>query len=132
MFSVPVPASWTVEDRDEHLALASPDGGVRLDLLTFSENDLGAVIERAWAVADPGIEVPVDAGLEPRSDPGIERQAVVNDDGPTGEVPQAIAQLHEGVPHVMLVDADLEAVQRRGTQISLIFGGYRILALEER
>jgi hypothetical protein len=44
---------------------------------------------------------------------------------------QAIAQLHEGVVHVLLVDADLEAVQRRGAQINIVFSGYRILALEE-
>ncbi len=131
VFTVPVPTGWTVEERDEHLALVSPDGGIRLLLLTFGDDDLEAVIERAWATVDREFDVPVDAVLEPPSDPGIERTAVVNYDAPSGEVYQAIAQLHEGVVHVLLVDAELEAVQRRGTQINLIFSGYRIVALEE-
>ncbi|TVR96497.1 MAG: class A beta-lactamase-related serine hydrolase, partial [Trueperaceae bacterium] len=131
VFTVPIPTGWTVEERDEHLALVSPDGGIRLFLLTFGEDDLEAVIEQAWATVDPEFDVPVDTALEPPSDPGIERTVIVNYDGPTGEVYQALAQLHEGVVHVLLVDAELEAVQRRGTQINIIFSGYRILALEE-
>ncbi len=131
IFTVPVPTGWTVEERDDHLALTSPEGGIRLHFLTFGEDDLQAVIERAWASIDSEFDVPVDAVLEPPSDPGIERTAVVNYDNPSGMVYQAIAQLHEGVAHVLLVDADLEAVQRRGSQINLIFSGYRILALEE-
>ena len=132
VFTVPVPAGWTVDERDEHLVLVSPEGGIRLAFLTFDDDDdLEAMVERAWSTVDPAFDVPVDTVLEPPSDPGIERTVVVNYDNPSGEVYQAIAQLHEGVAHVLLVDADLEAVQRRGTQINLIFSGYRILALEE-
>lgn len=131
VFTVPVPTGWSVEERDEHLALTSPEGGIRLSFLVFEDDDLEAVVERAWATVDPEFDVPVDATLEPPSDPGIDRTVVVNYDAPSGEVYQAIAQLHDGVAHVLLVDADLEAVQRRGTQINLIFSGYAILALEE-
>ncbi len=131
VFTVPVPTGWTAEAREGFVALVSPEGGIRLSVLTLDDTDLEAAIERAWATVDPEFAVPVDAVLEPPSEPGVERTVVVNYDNPTGQVFQAIAQLHEGVAHVFLVDADLEPVQRRGTQINLIFSGYRILALEE-
>jgi len=131
VFSVPVPTGWTVEERDEYVTMVSPEGGIEVHLLLRDEDDLEAVIQAARAVVDPDFDVPVDAVLEPPSEPGIERTVIVNYDNPRGELYQSIAQLHEGVVHVTLIDSELEAVQRRGTQVNLIFDGYRILALEE-
>ncbi len=132
MFTVPVPTGWTIEERDEYVTMVSPEGGIRVHLLLQDEeDDLEAVIQQARATVDPDFDVTIDAVLEPPSEPGIERTVIVNYDNPRGEVYQSIAQLHDGVVHVTLIDAELEAVQRRGTQINLIFSGYRILALEE-
>jgi CubicO group peptidase (beta-lactamase class C family) len=131
VFTIPIPAGWTLEEHDEYVRMVSPEGGIRLHFLVREEDDLEAVIERGWATVYPDFDVPVDAVLRPPSDPGIEATVVVNYDNPRGQAYQAIAQLHEGMVHVMLVDAELEAVQRRGSQVNLIFSGYRILALEE-
>lgn len=132
VFTVPVPTGWTIEERDAYVTVVSPEGGIRVHLLVQEDDeDLEAAIQQARATVDADFDVPVDAVLEPPSEPGIERTVIVNYDNPSGEVYQSIAQLHEGVVHVTLIDATLEAVQRRGTQINLIFSGYRILALEE-
>ncbi len=132
VFTIPIPAGWTLEEHDAYVRMVAPEGGIRLHfLLVREEDDLEAVIEQAWATVDPDFDVPVDAVLRPPSEPGIEATVIVNYDNPRGEAYQAIAQLHEGTVHVMLVDAELEAVQRRGSQVNLIFSGYRILALEE-
>ena len=135
VFTVPVPPGWTVEERDAYVTMVSPEGGIRLFLLVLPEDDPEddpeAVILQARATVDPAFDVPVAAVVEPPSEPGIERTVIVNYDNPRGELYQSIAQLHEGVVHVTLIDATLEAVQRRGTQVNLIFSGYRILALEE-
>lgn len=131
VFTVPIPPGWTVEERDGYVAMVSPEGGIRLFLLVVPEDDPEAVIRQARATVDPAFDVPVAAVVEPPSEPGVERTVIVNYENPRGELYQSIAQLHDGVMHVLLIDSELEAVQRRGTQVNLIFTGYRILALEE-
>ena len=131
VFTVPVPMGWQVTEREDHLLLTSPDGGIRLYLLTLEEDDLEAALSEAWAAVDPEFDAPVDETFEPPSDPGIERTLMVVYDTEQGTFQQGIAQLHEGVAHVLLVDAELEALQRRGTQVNIVFTGYQILALED-
>jgi hypothetical protein len=130
-FAVTVPVGWTTEERVGHLVLIGPEGGIRVVLLTFEDDDLEAAVEATWATYDAEFDAPIDEVLEPPSVPGVERTVVVSYDNPAGRIHQAIGQLFDGVAHVLLVDADLEPVHEDGALIDGIFRGYRILALAE-
>lgn len=131
LFSVPVPDGWTLDEREDHVRLTGPDGGIRLSLLTLESDDLEAAIHEAWTRVDPEFDAPVDQVLEPPSQPGVERTVQIEYDTEPGAVRQAIAQLHDGLAHVLLVDAELEAAQRLAAQIDMIVTGYAITALED-
>ncbi len=130
-FTVPIPPAWWVAQHDGYATLHDPEDAMRVHVLTLEQEDLEAAVAEAWLRVDPAFDVEVDDVLEPPSEPGIERTVVVNYDSPEGEAHQAFARLHEGVAHLLLIDASIEAVQRRSAQLNVIASGYEILALEE-
>ncbi len=129
-FTVPIPPAWRVAQHQGYATLTDPDEAIRVHVLTLEAEDLEAAVAEAWQRVDASFDVEVDEVLEPPSEAGVERTVVVNYDSPEGEAQQAFARLHEGVAHVLLFDAALEAVQRRSAQVNVIASGYEILALE--
>ena len=131
-FSVPVPAQWSVAEDDEYVLIEGPEGGVRIYIAVSEGDDLEAAVAEAWLLANPAFDLEPDQTLEPPSEPGVERTIVVNYDPSDDEqVYQAVAQLHDGMAYIMLIDAELAALQRRSAQLQIIATGFELNALEQ-
>lgn len=129
-YSVPIPTGWSATG-DENLAvLTDPDQGIRLAVAPVTGLGAEEAVIEAWARLDPGFDrVPYQV-LELPTDEEIERSVVFNYDG--GErVYQAAVVVHKGVSYVLLVDADLSALQRRAAQVQIVATGLKITGLEE-
>jgi hypothetical protein len=130
-FSVPIPVDWESEQREGYGVLTSPEGGIEIFVLSLDEADLRAAIERAWQRVDPDFDLPVDQTQSPPPSGEVEEQLVVSYDTAEDRVVQAVAQLHEGTAYLLLVDAELTAVQQRTSQVQIIQSGFRIAAIQE-
>lgn len=126
-FSVPIPAGWTLMEREDHVVLSDPDDAIRIALAVVDEDDLEAAIEEAWSRAEPRFDQPVAERIEPSPDPGVDEMLVIRYESEPGLVWQAIARLHEGTAHVVVIAAELEVAQQRDAQIDVILSGYRIV-----
>jgi len=60
LFSVPIPANWTVEGVDGYGILTAPDGDLFVHVLAVEGSDVKTAIDDAWALVDPEFD------LEPR------------------------------------------------------------------
>jgi CubicO group peptidase (beta-lactamase class C family) len=131
-FTFPVPTGWEVVEADGHVTARDPSGDVRVHVVVSEGEDLDAAVRDAWSRAVPAFDLEPDETIEPPSDPGVERTALVNYDPDDDEqVYQAIAQLHEGTVYTLLFDADLAALQRRQSQLQIVATGFAISAIED-
>ena len=129
-FKVPVPTNWTVEKNEGYTTLASPEGDIRVHLLTLPEADLETAVKQGWTEVAPDFALGPGDTLEPPSEPGVEKTLVINYEG-KGQVAQAFARLYGGTAYLFLFDGDLAAVQRRSAQVGIIASGFAISGLED-
>jgi CubicO group peptidase (beta-lactamase class C family) len=130
-FTVPVPAGWSMSEEEGYVRLSDPEEGMHLFMLALEEDDLEAAIAEAWERVDPAFDREPEQALEPPSEPGVERSLFIDYGMEEGRIYQALAQLHEGVAYVALIDTTLEAAQRREAQLNIVLTGFRIAALED-
>ncbi|HEX7002841.1 MAG TPA: serine hydrolase domain-containing protein [Trueperaceae bacterium] len=131
-FTFPVPTGWTTARRDGFVEVASPEEGIRIYVYVTDTDDLEAAIREAWSVADPSFDLEPQEILQPPSEPGVEETVLANyDAGDDEQIYQAIAQLRDGTAYVMLFDAELAAVQRRGAQLQIVASGFEITGVEQ-
>ena len=128
-FSVPVPTNWTVEENEGYTTLLSPEGDIRVHLLTLAEPNLETAVKQGWEEVEPDFALEPGDPLEPPSEPGIEKTVVINYDG-GNRIAQAFAQLYGGTAYLLLFEGDLAAVQRRSAQVNIIASGFEISGLE--
>lgn len=129
-FSVPIPTNWTMVEEESFVTLTDPSGEIRMSVLALKGRNPEAVIRRAWRRVDPDFDLKPTDVLSPPSEPGVEKTVVTNYDD-TGRIYQGFGQLHEGTVYVLLIDADLAAVQRRSAQVNIVATGFQITALEK-
>lgn len=131
-FTVPIPTGWTAAEEDGYVHLASPEGGMNIFLLASDNAELEEAVAEGWRRVDPGFELEPSEVLEPPATSGIERNILVNyDAGDPEQIYQALAQLHDGVAYVMLIETDLATAQRRAAQLQIVATGFEITALEQ-
>ncbi len=129
-FSAPVPTNWTVEENEGYTTLLSPEGDIRVYLLTSPEANLETAVKQGWAEVAPDFTLEPEDPLEPPSEPGVEKTVVINYDG-GDRVAQAYAQLYDGTAYLFLFEGDLAAVQRRSAQVGIIASGFETSGLED-
>ncbi|MEA3337203.1 MAG: alpha/beta fold hydrolase [Chloroflexota bacterium] len=131
LFSVPVPTNWTIEQRETHTVLASPDGELEVYVLSVPAQDLEQGIADGWALIDPGFDLAVDELIEEPVANGAERAITLIYDTEDDELIVAGGGwLHEGVAYLEMFTASLEGLQKRASQLATISTGYDITALE--
>lgn len=130
-FSVPIPTDWQAEQQDGYGVLTSPAGGIEIFVLALDETDLREAIEQAWQRVEPEFDLAVDQTQSPPPSGEIEEQLVISYDSAQDRVVQAVAQLHEGAAYLLLVDAELTAVQQRTSQLQIVQSGFQIAAIQE-
>jgi CubicO group peptidase (beta-lactamase class C family) len=137
LFSVPIPTNWTVEEFEAYATLTSPDGEVVVHVLAVEADDLVEGIGAAWAIVDPEFDLEPDEVIDEPNVTGAERTVTVvydTGDQESGEdelLVLAGGWLHDGIAYVEIFQTNLEAYQKRASQLQIINSGYTIAALEE-
>ncbi|MEQ8672460.1 MAG: serine hydrolase domain-containing protein [Aggregatilineales bacterium] len=136
LFSVPVPAGWTLEeDADGVVSITSPDGGIvfymyTVDGLALNEENLLAEWQRfepEFAYEPAVIQDEFsEAELE-----GLDDVFFIQYDGGQTELIQGVLQSLDGVTYVLLIRGEITELQRLGGPVNVIATGYKILGLEE-
>jgi CubicO group peptidase (beta-lactamase class C family) len=130
-FSAPIPTNWTATAAEGHVMLRDPEGEIRVYLLALDNPDPEAAIAEAWQVMNPSLTLAVAQQQEQPATDGIDQIYFMQyENGPTGEFYQASARMVDGTAYLLLVDAKLEALQRRGAQVNIIDSGFTISGLE--
>lgn len=132
-FSVPIPTSWTSEQREGYALLSDPDAQIALYFLTVEAESAEAAIEAGWQTVNPAFDATVDETADPPAQGGVEEVFFIQYefDEEAERIYQAVAQRYDDLYYLLLVDADLSTAQRRAAQINIINSGWTISALEQ-
>jgi CubicO group peptidase (beta-lactamase class C family) len=129
-FSIPVPAEWTVEERDGYLLLVDPDGDLTFSVVVAQGADAREGIAAAWEVVDPAFDVDPLPGTDQDfpAEGNIDETVILTYDiGQTsGQIVQAIGQRVGDENFVIIIQGSLEAATRRNSQVQLIAAGFAI------
>jgi CubicO group peptidase (beta-lactamase class C family) len=132
LFSVPIPTNWTVEEFEAYATLTSPDGEVVVHVLAVEANDLVEGIGNAWAIVDPEFDLEPEEVIDEPNVTGAERTVTLTyDTGDDEALVLAGGWLYEGIAYVEIFQTNLEAYQKRASQLQIVNSGYTIAALEE-
>ncbi|MCH8801385.1 MAG: beta-lactamase family protein [Chloroflexi bacterium] len=131
LFSVPIPANWTVEGRNGYGILTAPDEDLTFYVLAVEGSDVESAIVDAWALVDPEFDLAPNDLIEQPATGGLERVVFIpyNTDDES-KVVLAGAQLYQGVVYVLLGRGEVIAFQQRQSQVAIIGTGLTINALE--
>lgn len=132
-FSMPIPEGWTVEETEEYVTVASPEGTILLHFLVVPlAGSLDETIAAAWPLVNPDFAAEEDSTIEPPSQPPVDQTLIVNYRlGDDNIIYQAVAQVVGDEVHLTLVEGALVDVQRRQSQITVISSGHRITGMED-
>jgi CubicO group peptidase (beta-lactamase class C family) len=129
-FSFPVPAEWTVEERDGYLVLVDPDGDLTFSIVVTQGEDAREGIAAAWELIDSafdGVPLPGTDQDFPAEGNIDETVILTYDIGQTsGQIIQAIGQRVGDENFVIIIQGSLEAATRRDSQVQLIAAGFTI------
>lgn len=129
-YSIPIPTGWTVAGDEDLAVMTDPEQGIRLGIVLIESVEVEAAVVEAWGKLDPSFDREPYQVLELPTDENYERSVLFNYDG--GErVYQAAVLVHDGVSYILLVDADLGALQRRAAQVQIVSTGLKITGIEE-
>ncbi|MBM7846367.1 serine hydrolase domain-containing protein [Herpetosiphon giganteus] len=132
LFSVPIPTNWQLAEEAGIVRLNDPEQKIKIALLSVEEADLAKAIELGWQQADPSFKLTPDDSQEVPSPNGAEKTLVAAyDTKNTSQSTVAMAQLHEGVAYLMLIQGDNATITKRQSQVGIIQSGYTILALNQ-
>jgi CubicO group peptidase (beta-lactamase class C family) len=133
-FTVPVPATWSVEEHEGYVSLIDPEGDVTMSFVVVPAADARQGIAAAWALVAPDSVGEPLPGMDQDvpSDEGIDETVVITYDvGQTsGMVIQAWGLRVGDEVHVMLFQGSLQASVRRDAQIQVIGTGWEITGQE--
>jgi CubicO group peptidase (beta-lactamase class C family) len=126
-FTIPVPSTWSVVERDGFIDLVDPDDDIHVAVVVTTAEGAHAGIAAAWEVIDPAFDqtpVPMGDQTVPSAE-GIDETVVITYDGgqTSGRVSQAFAQRVGDQVYVMIFDGTVEAATRRNAQIGVIATG---------
>ncbi|MFO7321725.1 MAG: serine hydrolase domain-containing protein [Chloroflexota bacterium] len=131
-FSVPIPANWSAEERDGYIVLSSPQGLITVSIVVVETDDPEEALENAWAVVDPDFDQQIEETLEfPTSQFEHFQLHIYEMDDEEETLVQAEVRVYEGVSYVLLVVADVVALEQRLAQIQIIDTGFEIAAMEQ-
>ncbi len=132
LFSVPIPTNWTVEEFEAYATLTSPDGEVVVHVLAVEADDLVEGIGDAWAIVDPAFDLEPEEVIDEPNVTGAERTVTLTySTGDDESLVLAGGWLYDGIAYVETFQTNLEAYQKRVSQLQIINSGYTIAALEE-
>lgn len=131
-YTVAVPRNWSAENKEGFALLTSPEDGIRVYGMTTDEGDLAKAIEQTWKTAAPELGFEVDRTFDPPPPEGVEKvHAIHYKPIDQTQFAQALAKRHGGKTYVLIFEGDISAIQKRGSQLNVVFSGHQITALDE-
>ncbi|MFB6373728.1 MAG: hypothetical protein ABEN55_11620, partial [Bradymonadaceae bacterium] len=120
-FSTSVPAGWTTATEKGEVRLTAPTGDLRVHLVVVEQTELTAAVEQAWKQTEAGRQLAVEKRLNVPTDRGVDEQMVVDYEiGSHGRYAQAIAQRHDQMSYVILIDGTRASVEQYSEQLQLV------------
>ena len=118
------PAGWSISVRDRATILEAPEGGSRIALIDVKADDADAAVAAAWKQYGVDPKWPLFNKAEGADRDGWSSVRVFNYVVSPNEkrAIQAIARKANDVWTVAIVDLDQAVADKRGAQLSLIFG----------
>lgn len=118
------PAGWSVAVRDRATILEVPEGGSRIALIDVKADDVDAAVAAAWKQYGVEPKWPLINKAEGADRDGWTSVRVFNYQTSPNEkrAVQAVARKANDVWTVAIVDLDQAVAEKRGAQLSLIFG----------
>lgn len=118
------PAGWSIAVRDRATILEAPEGGSRIALIDVKADDADAAVAAAWKQYGVEPKWPLINKAEGADRDGWSSVRVFNYQTSPNEKRgvQAIARKANNVWTVAIIDFDQAVAEKRGAQLSLIFG----------
>lgn len=131
-FTVPIPTNWSAKPVEDYVVLASPEDQILVYWVVVPGEDVQTAIAHAWSQVDPDFALEPDETLTLPPSSGFEAIAnITYDTGDDQVVVAAGGMLRQGVVYVMLLRADLVALQQRAAQLGIIQSGFKVTGLEQ-
>jgi CubicO group peptidase (beta-lactamase class C family) len=118
-----VPAKWWVSVYPDRIFLQDPERELTLWLVDIPGKVAGAAIKEAWARSVPGFKLEILLEATPPATNGWDGFHDISYKFPTlkgRRYVKAVARQKDGVFYVVLIDAPIAALQRRGAQLRQI------------
>jgi CubicO group peptidase (beta-lactamase class C family) len=131
LFSVPIPTSWTVEEKEGYALFNDPDKAINVHVLAVPGEDGAQAIAEGWKTVDPEFSFEIKDTQTPPPTDGIEEVVVVDYETPQDRLAQGFAQKYQGNIYLLLFEGAADVVARRSSQLGIIASGLKITALEE-
>lgn len=116
-FTIPIPAEWTVEVREDYTLVSSPESLIELAFVTVEGmgDELEAAAQVAWETVDPEFDLAVDDAFDQPVGGGWEAIRVVEykTDIDTDGLFAAVNRRYQGDAYVMLIRAHFVTFQQR-------------------
>ena len=118
------PAGWTVSVKGPATILAGPEGDSWIALVDVEAKDADAAVAAAWAAYKPDHPWPLKVTNDAPDRDGWSKQKVYEYQTSPNEkrTVQAVARFANGRWNVDLIDVSDPVAEKRGAQLSLIFG----------
>ncbi|MGM0555544.1 MAG: serine hydrolase domain-containing protein [Myxococcota bacterium] len=131
-YTMPIPRNWEATQKDAYALLVSPEYSLRVYALTTTEADLDKAIASAWDTVAPDLNFEVERTFDPPPPEGVEEvRAIHYKPIDQRQLAQALAKRHDGKTYVLMFEGDISAIQKRGSQLNVVFSGHQITALEQ-
>lgn len=134
LFSIPVPTKWTAQKasryNQDYGVLTSPDGGITAYVMADAAESAEEGIRSFWKLIDPEFDpTPIDVTEGPPVN-GVDK--VVRFDYASGDENKGtigVAWMYDELAYMLILQFDIEAYQKRQSQVNILATGYTISAL---
>lgn len=139
LYSVPVPADWSIDEQTAYTRIYSPDERIELFFLTNETaiqetDDAEMVINEAWEVVAPQLELAeLDQIVNPPASGDVDALYVAsyNIPGEAETVYNALIRVADEQNYIQLLLGNRDEINRRSSQVNTISTGFDILSTEE-
>ncbi len=129
LFSIPIPAGWTVTKKVGYAQISDPDKKIEIDVLTVKDSDLEAAIAKGWKIVNPKFNLAQARKIVPTAQTnGFEDSVILayRSDDPKLAY-EGLAELFKGTSYVLLIKGEIATFQKRAGQFVAIVNGFKAL-----
>jgi len=131
-FSVPIPTNWKLNRTPAYVLLTDPDEQIKVYILMVKAEGVEKALAAAWPVVDPQFDlaaqkvdtIPAPSGID-------EMLQIVYDAKSEDQLVAAFGERLKGDVVAVLIDANIDAFQKRASQVSIVTSGLTLHAVKK-